>query len=281
MAGMEMTPDAMGGLPTFHSRVDNWECDFNGHWNTRFYTRAFQLASELVASLEDGVNPGAAAIRSRHMRFHSELFPGDPVEIRSAALSGGDYDGAVVHLLLSGGKLSATALDRPGRGAEHLPVLSAQSLPFALPRGLDGVSSHGRDSGEGAILIETGAIRPAELDHTGALLFDEIIRRCAFGSHALVVGLGYSPAFTERTGIGRMLAEMHVELLGRADQGSALQVTSRLTAAGGKSFRTTHHLHARDGRSIAFIDLCTLAVDMKSRRATDVPDFLLANVQPS
>jgi hypothetical protein len=28
------------GRATLHSRVERWECDFNDHWNVRFYVRS-------------------------------------------------------------------------------------------------------------------------------------------------------------------------------------------------------------------------------------------------
>jgi hypothetical protein len=31
--------DFAGGVPTLHTRVESWECDFNGHWNTRHYAQ--------------------------------------------------------------------------------------------------------------------------------------------------------------------------------------------------------------------------------------------------
>jgi acyl-CoA thioesterase FadM len=50
----------IAGRATFHTRVESWECDFNGHWNTRYYGRAFQAAAEVAAAL-DG-RPDAARV---------------------------------------------------------------------------------------------------------------------------------------------------------------------------------------------------------------------------
>lgn len=49
-------------METFHTRVVAWECDVNGHWNTRFHGLAFQSAAEVLAAL---TGDPAAARRSR------------------------------------------------------------------------------------------------------------------------------------------------------------------------------------------------------------------------
>jgi acyl-CoA thioesterase FadM len=270
------------GSPSYHTRVENWEIDFNGHWNTRFYARTFQLAAETVASLGEGTNPGAAVIRSRQIRFHHELFPGAAIEVRSVTVAGGHYDSAVVHLLFSGGRIAATSLDQPGIGSAFLPRVPAEELSFAFPRGLDAATPLPWKENVDASLtvtVEVGAVRPSETDHTGNLLFDELIRRCAHASHDHVIRMGLSPEFTEKTGVGRMLAEMRATRLGYCTPGQQLKVSSRLIGVAGKSFTTAHYIQTRAGSPVALIELCTLAVDMKTRKATYVPDILRQQLQ--
>jgi acyl-CoA thioesterase FadM len=276
-----MNRDAVGQA-TYHTRVENWEIDFNGHWNTRFYARSFQLAAETVASLSEGANPGAAVIRSRQIRFHHELFPGAAVELRSVTVDGGHYDGAVVHLMYSGERIAATALDQPGIGSVLLPRVPAEELSFAFPRGLDGPVplpwKENVDSSQ-TVTVEVGTVRPSETDHTGNLLFDELIRRCAHASHDHVLRMGLSPEFTKKTGVGRMLAEMRATRLGYCTPGQQLRVSSRLIAVLGKSFTTAHYIQTRAGSPVALIELCTLAVDMNARKATLVPEILRSQLQ--
>lgn len=258
------------------TRVEAWECDYNGHWNTRFYTRAFQEAAETIAMLDGNGNPGAAAIGARHIRFHRELLCGAPVLVRSVAIQGGRWSGAVVHLLESEGSLSATALDMPGCASRHLPQLPEEAVAHALPRGLahDAPLAQGaRPNGRSANL---GILRPTAYDHTGALMFDELFRYLGRSSYDHHVSLGYSPEFMARTGLGRMVVEMRVTLLGHAPAGMGIRSNSWLTHVKAKSFATAHHLETLQGDPIALIELCLVCVDMKSRRATDVPDFLLA-----
>jgi acyl-CoA thioesterase FadM len=274
--GHPMHKDAVGQA-TYHARIENWEIDFNGHWNTRFYARSFQLAAETAASLGEGENPGVALIRSRLIRFYHELFPGSAVEVRSVTVDGGQYDGAVVHLMYSEERIAATSLDQPGIGSALLPKVPADELRFAFPRGLDGAVplpwKENVDPSQ-TVTAEVGTIRPYETDHTGKLLFDELVRRCAHASHDHLLRMGLSPEFTKNTGVGRMLAEMRATLLDHCTPGQQLRVSSRLIAAFEKSFTTAHYVQTRTGSPVALIELCALAVDMNTRKTTQVPEIL-------
>lgn len=44
-----MPPLSDTGRPSHHTRVERWECDWNDHWNARFYVRSFQATVETVA----------------------------------------------------------------------------------------------------------------------------------------------------------------------------------------------------------------------------------------
>ncbi|MFT3814919.1 MAG: hypothetical protein QM740_16335 [Acidovorax sp.] len=259
------------------TRVETWECDHNGHWNTRFYTRAFQYASETVALLDgQGRNPGAATIASRHIRFHRELLSGDPVRVRSAAIQGGRWDGAVVHWLESAGRLSATALDLPGRVSPHLPRVPEAAVADALPRGLLHAAPLAQAARADGRRVPLSILRPAAYDHTGALAFDELFRYLTYASYDHHTSLGYTPRFMAQAGVGRMVVEMRATWLGQAPAGMGIQSNSWLTHVQGKSFSTAHYLETLQGDPIALIELLLVAVDMKSRRATQVPDFLQA-----
>lgn len=263
------------GLPTLHTRVESWESDFIGHWNTRFYARSFQLASEVAMLAGGGANPGAALISSRHIRFHHELLTGAPVEVRSMVLSGGFHDGAVAHVLSSRGRLSATALDlyrsRPG----VLPRVPTENIAQALPRGISGALRLPWDEDNPAnIRAELGIVRPSGLDHTGALLFEELIRFVTGASYDQMSRLGYDLEFMESTGVGRMLVELRTTLLGSCAAGDRITASSRVVSVGEKFFTTAHCLRAGQGTPLALIEMGMLAVDMKTRRAATVPDIM-------
>jgi len=265
------------GLPSFHARVESWETDFNGHWNTRFYARCFQMAAESVAAGDE--NPGAEVVTSRHIRFHRELFTGAGVEVRSATIAQGRYAGAVVHLLYESGRIAATALDLPGIGAENLAPISPEALPYILPRGLDAtIPLPWREEvpSSKTFTAKVGTVMPSETDHTGRLTVDEMIKRCAHGYHDQLIRLGFTPGYTRETGVGRMLAEMRTTLLGHCTPGERLSVSSRLVSVGAKSFTTAHYLQTRTGNPVALFELVALAVDMNTRRVTEVPGWLSA-----
>jgi acyl-CoA thioesterase FadM len=263
------------GYVSHITRAETWECDFNGHWNTRFYTRAFQCAAETVAMLDGRSNPGAATVRSRHMRFHRELLAGDPVLVRSVAIQGGRWNGAVVHCLESGGTLSATALDMPGCASRHLPQMPEEAMVHALPRGLLHDAPLAEKAPANALRANMGILRPHAYDHTGALVFDEMFRYVSHAAYDHQFGLGFSPEFTAQTGVGRMVVELRATLQGHAPAGVGVRSNAWLSRAQGKCFATTHQLETLNGDPIALVEFCLVAVDMKTRSATCVPDFLL------
>lgn len=260
------------GRPTLTTRVESWECDFNDHWNARFYGRSFQLAAERVATLGGRENPGMALLGSRAIRFHRELRAGTAVEVRSARVSEGDYAGAVIHLLSGGGRLSATALDLPGRGAEALPGVGPEIGRLAFPRGAPTPAEE--DSWTGSDIAETGAARPPEFDHAGALLHEDIVRRAAFGLHAMLDRFGFTTRFEARSRIGRMVVESRVTPLGPCQPGAMIRVRSRIARVGERSFGTRHRLETDRCVPIARIEHSLVAVDLETRRAVEVPDFL-------
>jgi acyl-CoA thioesterase FadM len=82
----------------------------------------------------------------------------------------------------------------------------------------------------------------------------------------------------EQDHIGRMLAEMRYTKLGSAQVGDFLHIASNMYHAKGKAFYTAHILYTHRGTPVAIFELCTLAVDMKARRAINLPDFVFARL---
>lgn len=260
------------GMPTLHGRVESWECDFNGHWNARFYARSFQLGGDTIPFLP-GVTAPDYRPRTRHIRFHRELFVGAAIELRSALVADGPEAGAVVHLLSSGGRLSATCLDiRPGPVA-GLPQLAAQDLGLALPRGLAGPCPPWQESGQ-ISSCETGPLRGADLDHRGRIPLDEIIRRTAYATHGHVAALGLDETLLKETGISRMAVESRVCALGDCPPGTPLRIRARVSQLAQKSFVISHLVESHAGQAVALVDHNLVTVDLNSRRAVALPEFL-------
>ena len=271
---MTISPDI--GLHTLQSRVESWECDFNSHWNARYQGRVFQHAAEVAATRSSGVNLGGRVIQTRTIRFHNEAVSGDPVQIRSAAVSSGAHAGAVAHFLFSSGRLASTALDLPGTGSDKLPQADTDAVQLALPRTLTGEMPDHPWSAEtaGATLIETGPVQPAHLDHAGYPLFEDIVGRSATAVHDQMDRLGFTSEFMKRERITRMAVETRIIDIGDWPLGAPLQVRSQITGVSNKTYRTAHDIVTLDGSLAARIEYNFLAVDTVARRATALPNFL-------
>lgn len=255
------------GRPSLHARVENWECDFNGHWNARFYARSFQLAAETLAHpVGRGTQP------HRTIRFHNELFPGTAVEVRSARVADGPHAGALVHLLAGDGQLSATALDTGGPLVEGLPEVAGDQVKLAWPRSL--TDNAGWTDGPETSISETGPIRPSELDHAGTLLTEDITRRGAFAIHRHVSALGLNAAYLAETGISRMSVETRICPIGPLPAGTPLRVRSRISRRAVKSFCVAQLVESHAGEPVAFVEHSLLTVNLNTRRAVELPDFL-------
>lgn len=258
------------GIATLNTRVESWECDFNGHWNARFYGRSFQLAAETIPQLT-GID--ASQTPTRYMRFHGELFPDASVEVRSARLVDGSHQGATVHGLFSGDRLSATALDVGGTPATDLPAISEAAAKLALPRSLSDPDT-GWTKGDGISICPTGPTRPVEMDHKGNLMFEDIMRRVALAIHNHVSALGLDKAYMKETGISRMAVESRITRLANTPVGTPLRVRSRIIRRALKSFIVAHLLETHTGAAIAFAEHSLLAVNLNTRRAVELPAFL-------
>lgn len=258
------------GVPTFLTRVETWECDHNQHWNVRNYLRVFQQAG-FVACDMTGRTP--VFPYTQHTRYHRELMQTAPVEIRSATLADGAFAGATVHLLSSEGRLSATALEQPGH--DGLPLVSAADVTPALPRGIDGapLTAEPADSAAAGI-VEHGLVQPRELDHTGALAIDYLMSRIAAASNELLTGLGFTADFVRDSRISRMGVETKITVLVPVPPGTRLRSTVRMALARGKNIVLRHRFFTSGDAQVAAIEQSLVAVDMRTRRATELPDFL-------
>lgn len=205
----------------------------------------------------------------------ARLFTSAPVEVRSARVAGGEFDGALVHLLTSDGNFAAAALDRHDTDLGDLPEIQSDRLGVALPRGIDGEPfEQGWNSDPKDQVLELGPVRPNELDHTGALLTEDIFKRAALASHHQLTAIGYSPDFVKETGISRMSVENKFTRHGDPVPGDLIQCRSRIAAVGSKTFNVRYQLQVVGKEAIATVEQCFIAVDLNSRRAVEVPTFL-------
>lgn len=270
------------GLISHFTRVEQWECDYNRHWNTRFYARSFGYAAEYCFSLQPDTTRLRPQLRQRHIRFHREMMAGSAITLHSARLTGSPQAGGLVHYLYGNDTLSATAVDyyaAPLGKAVALPAVREADCPESQSRGLTAALEAEAASGwEGCPEVPLLTVRPADLDRDGTLYPEVLMRLFAMASHRQLNGLGFTRAFTESTGINRMNAECRVTLADQAPAGSILAGQSRITFAGDRHFVAAHQLRTASGAEVARVELCLLAVDLDTRRVTVVPDFIRAAV---
>lgn len=263
------------GFPTYHSRAEDWECDFNGHWNTRFYCRSFRRASEILFAQNNSDNSYSASSAIKYIRFHKELRSGDPVTVRSFTALG-QTKPIHAHILMTEDRIAATALDDVSVQSPDLPQLPKDLEGLVYPRGLpETISKHWQGSFCKDMVVELGKIEHQDCGENGELRFEDMIGRLAIASHHHAMAMGFTPEFTAQTSIGRMLVELRYMRCGRAEQGDFLRGYSRMTIAVGKSFHTEHIIANSKGVALAQFELNTLAVDMERRRATDLPQIVL------
>ena len=261
---------------THRGVVQAWECDRNKHWNMRYYLRAFQYASEVLALRQIGRNPGAATVTTRQFRFHRELLLGDVMTIRSARVAAGRYAGAIVHLMDCDNGLAATALDLPSYDPADAPLWPQAKIEPALPRGLDELELEPYVRVRGAAMTsDVTIVRPFELDHIGALLMHEMFGHCTSGSHNLLASIGLSTHYMAEQGLGRMTVEARVSRVGHCAAGDALRVRSWLSFVREKALGLRHQvLNSTTGAPIAVVEQCMVVVNMDTRRVELVPAFL-------
>lgn len=215
---------------------------------------------------------------THHSRYHSELLQTAPVEIRSAVLADGDYAGALVHILNSEGKLSATTLEHPVQADSSLPKVTASEVALALPLGISGTpherSALGFDISGNTRIIEHGIVQPRETDHMGSLAIDWLMGRIAAASNKLLTSLGFTPEFVRNEKISRMGAETKVTYFALIPVGTRLRSIASIVSTGRKNMTLHHQLFGDDGGPLAEVDQTLVTVDMTTRRATELPDFL-------
>ena len=276
---------ASGRIPhlTFRGTVQSWECDRNDHMNVRFYVRAFQMASEVFTFYTTGRNPGAASTKTRYTRFHRELFKGDPFSVRSARVADGEFQGAVIHMLESNGRICATALDAAAVPAGTAPDWPSDAIDPALPRSLSTIphrplSAAEAETGTGAVLRSSvGIVQPGDLDRTGAIIMNELFARCSASSYNLLDTIGFSREWIDATGLTRMAVELKITRHGTCPAGEALRVRSSLSEVRRRTFAVRHELsRARNSSAVASLEQMMLVVDLRTRHAASTPDFVFA-----
>lgn len=272
-----MPRDDLGAVLTHRGHVWRWECDRNHHWNTKFYIRAFQQASEILAVSATGRNPGQATAAVRHVRFLKEIGRDASMVVHSARVAGGAHDGAIIHLMSNGdtGRLSATALDRPGYPADAVPAIPYQRLPAPPTRGLaDGPHAAIPQDGGGDV-AEYGPLSAGEFDHAGGWLAQDLLAKTTAASHFLLNRIGFTPEWISRTNRNRMAVETKTTRFGSCGPGDPMRVVAGIGDVRRSTFVTHFRIeHSGTGDVVAVVEQLLVVVDLETRRSVTIPDFV-------
>ena len=182
--------------------------------------------------------------------------------------------------MLSRGRLAATALDLPG-GVDGLPAISPEDVPLALPRGITGpVFGAEVPPGPQVVAVEMGPIRTEDLDHTGALRFDHVIRHASTLQHTLLNAVGLTQDYADTARINRMGVEFRVTLTGAATPpaGALLRGQTWIPRVSDKRFWAANRITTAEGDLLALVDMCLVTVNLDTRKAVDVPDFMYSSL---
>lgn len=255
----------MSGPPeTLRTAVDTWQCDYNNHLNVQFYFGFFDEAAAFFAVAEDRAPVEHA---TRHVRYHAELASGDAVSVTSERI--GDH--AVVHRLWAAdtGRLSATALDTFGAGLDGVPEEAApRSLP-AVPAGPDAM---GDRLAEGRAVVSCMSV--VEAGHCDARGMTDRWHIARFSSAAPTMWAfaGFGKDVQRERGLGTVAVEMKLTPIRRPRPGDLLVNVTAPVAHARKTVTFRHALvDRRTGAVAAMGEVTALLMDLKARRAVDLP----------
>ena len=267
---------------TYSGYVPMWQIDANAHWSTEYYIRAFQQASERFLAPVIGRTPGATTAIVRHVRLFRELHALEAMEVTSDWLPAGFGDYRTVHIMrnVATRAVSACAFDQPLYPDRGVPE-HQDDLDRLAPRGLPTGSQAAEDtaalitSGR-ACISHVGILRPAGFDHTGALSADAIHGCLSDGTGHLWQFSGVGPRDFYDNGLGRAIVEIKISRLGEAmSPGQAIRMVSWFGEISGKTFQLRHQIEdLLSGAPIAAINVVSLVLDMKARRAVALPESL-------
>ena len=268
-----------GFIETHRSFVNSWECDENVHMNVQFYLKRFDEAARFFRLLAGDGNTGSPLPHTRHVRYHSELRMAQLTVTSSAQVLDGPLTGHVVHFMRESmtGRLCATAIDAPDGSAYTVAVASA-NIPEALPRSIP-VEPQIPLSGQamldnGGIISHRCMVHPGECDRNGEMLEQFHISRFTDGAPHVWDHAGLGTKWLNENGFGRVAVEMKITHHNPARAGDAVALHSSVSAVGAKTIRLHHELvDARDGKALASGDVIALVMDLKTRKAVEMPSL--------
>ncbi|MCA0043370.1 acyl-ACP thioesterase [Celeribacter litoreus] len=264
-------------MTTLHGFVPAWEIDANDHWNTAFYLRSFQYASERFA--EEAGLP-ASPPQVLHTRFFRELRHQKTFTVESHRIDTAQSGYDALHLMRdqTTGKVAAASLEmRAGLPPVIEEFDATNYAPRSLPVGPDTPVDATEMLRDGrATVSHAGVLRPDDFDAEGRLLSHAIHMRVSEGNSHLWHHVDVTPDDFYGRGLGRAIVEHKLSRHGAAKPGMAIRQVSYFDNFGGKSVGLTHQVEdLTTGAVLSIIRTTTLVLDLKARKSVALPDDLI------
>jgi acyl-CoA thioesterase FadM len=120
--------------------------------------------------------------------------------------------------------------------------------------------------------LHHGLARPEWIDYNGHLMDGYYLVAFTEATEALLVYLGFGPAYRERTGCTIYTVEAHINFLREVPAGAPLLYTTQMLGCDPKRFQVFHHMvHAEDGAVAATNELMFLHVNQATGRVEPMP----------
>ncbi len=265
---------------SYRGFVNTWECDENDHLNVQGYVQRFELAARhLYAGV--GERWGAERLRVRHIRYHKECSAGDLLAAQSGA--SGEGSDQIVHMLrdAESGTLLATAIDTLDAADAVPDALEHVEIPDeARPRSLSAAfDSKTLDDAalraKGYRLTYTGIVGPHHCGPEGVMDDQHFIARVTDGVSHAWSHAGFTKAFLDAEGCGRVAVEMKLSIGRRPTSGQLLHLLSGHIAVS-RSTITFRHVFIDSETKTAFAttQVTALVMSLETRRAIRFSDAM-------
>lgn len=253
------------------SSVNSWDCDENDHLNVQGYFALFDTAARhfhLITGDGDATGSGHLV---RHVRYHAELRPAEPIKVESF-VADGPFAGTIVHrmIALKDGRLSATAIDGHDTArARHVPVPDE-----ALPRGIAaGAAALVRPDPAKTTVTNRSIVSPSECGQDGRITDRFFVARFSDAAPHIWDYAGLTTTWLNEHNCGRVAVEIRLTPGDRLKAGDLVVVESGITAVGNRTFSLRHTvIEPRSGKIAAIGDAVALAMDLDSRKAVAIPN---------
>lgn len=267
-------------IETVRGFVNTWCADENDHLNVQFFAAFFEDASVQFQTLCGLAMAERQRPIVRHVRFHSELRVNEAVHVLSHAVAAD----RVVHRLVetTSGRLSATCIDVfadapqafreavKGQAGDLPDAAAGRSFPTD-PKSPDpgGLAPAG-----GQVVLRT-MLRPQHCDGAG-LMTDSALFACNSDSAPHFWKLvGIETPWLEDNRLGRVAMEIKANRIGPAHTGDPIHVVCRIVSTGRATLSFENHFVSTEtGKVFAILQATGLLMDLDTRRAASLPDFV-------